>query len=51
LSFSSSCGDLQAIMADQVLEMIRNESLRHLEFAWEAQRKLARLCQDNNDGT
>jgi hypothetical protein len=28
----------------QVMEMLRDETMRQLEFAWEAQRKLVALC-------
>lgn len=30
---------------DAIMTLIQKETLRHLEFAWEAERKLARLCQ------
>mmetsp|Transcript_23706 Transcript_23706/g.36046 ORF Transcript_23706/g.36046 Transcript_23706/m.36046 type:complete len:91 (-) Transcript_23706:226-498(-) len=33
----------------QVMEMINQETLRHLEFAWEAQRNLAVLCSKDDE--
>jgi hypothetical protein len=31
-------------MTDQIMELMRREALRHLEFAWEAERNLVLLC-------
>jgi len=34
-----------SISSKIVMRLIQKETLRHLEFAWEAERKLARFCQ------
>ena len=38
-----------AQMTDQIMELMRREALRHLEFAWEAERNLVLFCQDNDN--
>lgn len=40
----SGCEQME--MSDQIMELMRREALRHLEFAWEAERNLTLLCQD-----
>ncbi len=35
-------------LTDQIMVIMRQETLRHLEFAWNAQRKLALLCAEND---
>jgi len=34
-------------LTHQIMEIMKQETLRHLEFAWEAQRDLAMLCTDD----
>lgn len=41
---NSGCEQME--MSDQIMELMRREALRHLEFAWEAERNLVLLCQD-----
>ena len=43
---NSRCEQME--MSDQIMELMRREALRHLEFAWEAERNLVLLCQDQD---
>ena len=47
-SYEDQCGDHDLPLTDQIMVMMRQETLRHLEFAWDAQRKLALLCTEDD---
>ena len=39
-------GVIQNSLQDQVMELIRRETSRQLGLAWEAERKLVKLCEE-----
>lgn len=39
-------GTIQNSLQDQVMELIRRETSRQLKLAWEAERKLVKLCEE-----
>ena len=36
------------LLSDQIIGMMRQEALLHLEYAWNAQKKLALLCAEDD---
>lgn len=39
-------GTIQNSLEDQVMELIRRQTSQQLELAWEAERKLVKLCEE-----